>query len=259
MLNSYISSAHLAILTLNNFASFDALWYYEGDWFEAPNTERGGWSGVNYIELPDDHGNFHGFYLKRQQGHTRCSWLHPIKGEATFVREYKILQYLKFNNSNVKTPTLVFFANQQNKAILLTAALAGYVSADEWFKNNKAASSNNKKKLIAAMALTVRNLHLAGVLHRSLYAKHLFVKDTPHVSNNEFEVAMIDFEKSRITACMAWFRFSDLITLNYRTPEFSRTSKLYFFKQYFDLKILNTWHKALCRYMRRVSYKKSLK
>lgn len=257
MQNPYISPAHLVLLTSHNFATFDALWHYQGDWFEAPNTERGGWSGVNYIELTDDNGNAHGFYLKRQQGHNRRTWLHPIKGESTFVREYKILQYL--DTSNVKTPTLVFFASIGDKTILLTAALTGYISADVWFKNNVSASANHKKKLIAALANAVRNLHGAGVLHRSLYTKHLFVKETSYLVDNDFEVAVIDFEKSRTNTCMAWYKFSDLITLNYRTPELNRTDKLYFFKQYFGLKHLNIWYKTLCRYICYVSYKKSFK
>lgn len=257
MQNPYISPAHLALLISHNFASFDALWNYQGDWFETPNTERGGWSGVNYIELADDNGNAHGFYLKRQQGHNRRTWRHPIKGESTFVREYRILQHL--NTGNVKTPTLVFFASINDKAILLTAALTDYVSVDVWFKNNRLISANHKKKLIAAVANAVRDLHQAGVLHRSLYTKHLFVKKTSHLVDNDFEVAVIDFEKSRTSTCIAWYKLSDLITLNYRTPELSRADKLYFFKQYFGLKHLNFCYKTLCRYICYVSNKKSLK
>jgi len=260
MLSPYISLAHESVLTRNNFASFDALWNYQGDWFEAPNTERGGWSGVNYIELADDSGKLQGFYLKRQQGHSRRNWRHPIKGESTFVREYKILQYLSTRRfGKVKTPTLVFFASQQDKAILLTEALDGFISADAWFKTHIAVSVKNKKKLITALALAVQNLHQAGVLHRSLYTKHLFVKDAPQITDSHFEVAVIDFEKSRIASCMVWFKFSDLITLNYRTPELSCTNKLYFFKQYFGIKRLNAWYKIICRYICYASYKKSLK
>ena len=111
--------------------------------------------------------------------------------------------------------------------------------------------------MIAAAAKAVRNLHQAGVLHRSLYTKHLFVKNTPHLVDNDFEVAVIDFEKSRISACMAWFGLSDLITLNYRTPELSRADRLYFFKCYFNVQKLTTPYQFLCRYLIKKSRLKS--
>ena len=259
MSRPYLLPTHLPLLARHHLASFDALWHYKGDWFEAPNTERGGWSGVNYIELADDNGNVHGFYLKRQESHCRRTWLRPIQGEPTFIREFKILQHLNLRHvRKIKTPTLVFFASQKDKAILLTGALTGYVSADEWLKAYAVTNPNDKRALIAAAAKAVRNLHQAGVLHRSLYTKHLFVKNTPHLVDKDFEVAVIDFEKSRISAGMAWFGLSDLITLNYRTPELSRTNKLYFFKQYFGLTRINAWYKALCCYVDYVSNKKSL-
>lgn len=245
-MQSSISPQHLALLTQHKLASFEQLWSYGGDWFEPPNRERGGWSGVNFIELTDEFGKKQGFYLKRQQAHMRRSWRHPAVGEPTFVREFEIIQHLK--QHNVKTPKIVYFANTKTQAILLTEALDGFVSL------NKLKDNINAKKsvLISQLASAVRNMHQAQVQHRSLYDKHLFVKE----SNENIEVVLIDFEKSRVTPFISFLKFSDLITLNYRAHNFTRTQRLHFFKQYFEIERLTLWHKCLCRYIHKKSQKK---
>ena len=240
-MQSSISSQYLALLTQHQMASFEQLWDFAGDWFEPPNRERGGWSGVNFIELADETGKKHGFYLKRQQGHTRHTWRHPIAGEPTFVREFEIIQHLQ--KHSVNTPNIVYFASKNAQAILLVEALEDFVSLD------KMQASTPKRKLISQLASTVRNMHQAQVQHRSLYDKHLFI-------NENLNVALIDFEKSRITPLIAWLKFSDLITLNYRTHHFTRAQRLHFFKQYFEITRLTLWHKCLCRYIVKKSHKK---
>lgn len=246
-MQSPISPQYLALLAQHKLASFEQLWDYAGDWFEPPNKERGGWSGVNYIELADEAGKKHGFYLKRQQSHMRRTWRHPIAGEPTFVREFEIIQHLQ--QHNVSTPKIVYFASKNAQAILLLEALEGFVSLD------KMNSNIAKHELIGHLANAVRKLHQARVQHRSLYDKHLFI-------NDNLQVSLIDFEKSRITPLITWLKFSDLITLNYRTQNnqnqhFTHTERLHFFKQYFEIERLTLWHKCLCRYIVKKSHKKT--
>lgn len=236
-----VSSQHLALLAQHQLASFEQLWAYAGDWFEPPNEERGGWSGVNFIELADETGKKHGFFLKRQEGHMRRTWRHPVKGEPTFVREFTIIQHL--SQHNVNTPKIAYFASKNAQAILLLEALEGFVSLDKMQANTP------KRKLISQLANAVRGMHQTHVQHRSLYDKHLFI-------NENLNVALIDFEKSRITPFIAWLKFSDLITLNYRTQSFTRTQRLHFFKQYFEITRLTLWHKCLCRYIVKKSQQK---
>lgn len=243
-----ISPQHLALLTQHKLASFEQMWGYAGDWFEPPNRERGGWSGVNFIELTDESGKKHAFYLKRQQGHMRRTWRHPIAGEPTFVREFEIMQHLK--QHDVEAPNIVYFASKNTQAILLTEALDGFVSLDKL--QDKRQANTPERKLIGQLAAAVRRLHQAHVQHRSLYDKHLFIKD----KKDNFEVALIDFEKSRVTPFISMLKFSDLITLNYRTHNVSRTQRLRFYKQYFEIERLTLWHKCICRYIHKKSQKK---
>lgn len=248
-MNTFISPEYASLLRQHQLDSFSALWGYQGEWFELPNRERGGWSGVNYIELSDDTGQKHSFYLKRQQGHMRKSWRHPLDGEPTFVREYKILQYL--TKYHVATPELVFFAAHHNQAILMTKALTGFVSVDQFLKTATHLTIKSKRALMQSLAGIVRQLHDARVQHRSLYDKHLFVKEL--VMNGQapmFDVAMIDFEKSRISQWIIITKLFDLMTLHYRTDDLSCTHRLYFFKQYFKVNKLTFFYKNIFNYMR---------
>ena len=252
------SPEYLALLNQHQLASFGQLWDFKGEWFEPPNRERGGWSGVNYVELTVESGEKRGVYLKRQQNFMRRSLRHPIAGEPTFMREFTILQHLA--KHQVNAPKVVFFAAQAKQAILITEALVGYVDLDTWLEQNPNANIARKKNLIRSIANTVKNLHEAGVQHRSLYPKHLFVKEIKSIKeNNGFEVAIIDFEKSRITPLITRLKLSDLITLSRRLPQISRTQKLTFFKQYLGLNNngankLNASQKQLCKKL----YQKSI-
>jgi tRNA A-37 threonylcarbamoyl transferase component Bud32 len=256
------SPEHLALLNQHQLASFGQLWDFKGEWFEPPNRERGGWSGVNYVELTAESGEKCGVYLKRQENFMRRSLRHPIAGEPTFVREFTILQHLA--EHQVNAPKVVFFAAQAKQAILMTEALVGYVDLDVWLAQNPNANIARKKNLIRNIANTVKNLHEAGVQHRSLYPKHLFIKEKIEKENFikenvGFEVAIIDFEKSRITPLIARLKLSDLITLSRRLPQISRTQKLTFFKQYLGLNNngankLNASQKQLCKKL----YQKSI-
>lgn len=248
---TYLAPRWDNLLSSNQLATFSQIWAYEGDWFEPPNRERGGWSGVNFLTLSNDSGQRQALYLKRQQGFTRRTLMHPFAGEPTFTREYKVMQYL--HPLGVSTPQIVFFAQLAQQAILITEALTGYLAWDAWRSANVDASHLRKKAVIAGIAKEVKKMHQAGVQHRSLYPKHLFVRET----NGLVNVAIIDFEKSRITPLIALLKLSDLITLNYRTLGVSRTQRLYFFKKYLGVTRLSQWQKRICCYIYQQSLKKS--
>jgi tRNA A-37 threonylcarbamoyl transferase component Bud32 len=250
-LQSTLSSQYASLLRQHQLASFEQLWNYQGDWFEPPNQERGGWSGVNFLLLADECGTQHGFYLKRQQGHMRRTFKHPLQGEPTFVREFEILKYLNAAEKKVRTPELVFFERQGNQSILLTKALEGFVAADYWFKVHADVSVMQKRRLLKGMAEMVRAMHQAGVQHRALYLKHLFVK----TNDQHAEVALIDFEKSRVTRWIAFFKYVDLMKLNHRARWITCTNKLYFFKQYFSIQHLSLLDQYKCRFLNKKSQK----
>ena len=240
------------LLEYNGFVDLEQVWAHSTHWVEVPNNCRGGWSGVSRLALKEPAGNEIVVYLKRQQNHTRRTWRHPFAGEQTFTREFHVIRQLR--SHGVGTPYPVLFGERLQvgtvQAMLMTAALTDYQPLDEIDVRDW--PPVRRHKLLHAVACMVRRMHEAGVQHRSLYAKHLFIR----ASGDEFDVVIIDFEKSRHNPLPVLPAFFDLVTLNYRTNGWSRSSRMYFFKQYWGVGKLTRWQKWLCRLILRRSLKK---
>jgi len=254
----FIAPEHRELLAHNGLAGFEPAWNFEVTWVEAPNDNRGGLSGVGKASLLNPEGGSVNTFLKRQQNHTRRTWLNPLRGEATFAREFRMIRHLQRHGVPTLEPMLFaeHYAPQSARAVLMTAALDGYQPLDQFAVSPEYRQLPllEKRRLLRAVADTVGKMHAARVQHRSLYAKHLFVKQCA----DGYQVAVIDLEKSRIN-WLPWIRqFYDLVTLNYRTPGWSGTERLYFFKQYLGIKKLGYFHKILCRLIVKRSKNKTM-
>lgn len=243
----FVAPKWQVLLVLNQLDSFDMVWRCKVAWVETPNVDRGGISGVGRVMLQSSQGDAVGAFIKRQQNHTRFSWRHPLRGEATFRREFYIVQHLRHHGVPTLEPMLFSesYAGPEMRAVLMTVALDGYQPLDVLMANPEFAqmTSQEKRRLLAAAAETVRKMHTSGVEHRSLYAKHLFAMRQA----DGYRVVVIDLEKSRRNLLPVLRTVSDLVTLNYRTPVWSRSQRLYFFKQYYATPSLNAWQRILCR------------
>lgn len=225
------------LLARHGLDSFDALWDLKLDAVDAPNTSRGGWSTVYRLDLEDDEGKRHGFYLKRQDNHLTRSIRKPF-GEPTFAREYRAIR--EYARDSVPALDVVMFAQRQHaghqRAVLLTRALDEYEPLDYWFTDWENLPWRQKTTLIHAVAQVVRKLHKAGKVHRCLYPKHLFIK----MDGAEASVRFIDLEKTR----RAWLGRHDLIadlaSLSRRSMQPSRTQRLRFLLKYLGKKELDT-------------------
>jgi serine/threonine protein kinase len=256
-LKDYIHKDYAQCLAANRLNTFDLVWAYQQDWFEAPNNRRGGWSGVGRLKLSSDEGTFK-IFLKRQENHQRRTLRHPFTGEPTFTCEFRALMYLQ--KRGVPVPVPVFFGERtdygQARAILMTQELVGFKSLEdvtnELFSGAKA-NVSVQRQILRGTALAVKSMHAARILHRSLYPKHLFVR---WPSEAVPEVVLIDLEKSRIKWLPTIRTVYDLATLNRRTAHWSRTSRMYFFLQYLGVRRLNRRQKLLCHLILRRSRRK---
>ena len=124
------------------------------------------------------------------------------------------------------------------EAILVTEHLDGYMPLDKFEKEGI-----ERHRLIEKIAAVVRMVHLRGLIHNSLYPKHIFIRK----KNNEYEVRLIDLEKSK------WFPFGDrrrvrdLKTLYKRSLGWGRIDRLRFIMAYNNLERLDENAKRLCR------------
>lgn len=235
----FLAPSDAQLLKSQGLDQFSSLWDYQGEWFEPPNEKRGGWSGVNFLSLSNE-GKSKGYYLKRQSQYQRRTFSHPIQGEPTFTREFVMLKYLI--NQPVHTPELVYFAQNRNQSILMTAALEGYEAADQWFQNRP---DLDKRPVLSAMARAIKAMHQAGVEHRALFLKHLFVQS----AEGSFKVAIIDFEKARRTILIGLRWPFDLKRLLQRADVLSTVEKNYFIQQYFQTQDLNWWQQRICHWL----------
>lgn len=260
-MKDFLNARWQAILAHNGLASFDALWQREADWFEPPNQRRGGWSGVARCELQLPEGGSTAIFLKRQENHGTRSLLHPLRGVPTFLREFK--RIMAYRRCAVPTLEPVFFGmrmhGKDQRAILATEELAGFVSLDDLVKGwggSGVPPRQERLRILEAVADLLKHMHAHGIRHSCFFPKHVFVRIN---ADGSVEARVIDLEKSRRRPLRVMCALRDLYSLNhYSQTAWSRTDRLWFFKQYLGIDRLDTYAKWLWRSVAGRSAKKSL-
>lgn len=176
---------------------FEFYWQQQGEWVEEPNQRRGGESGVQRIH--EEGGRL--LYVKRQVGHTYRSWRYPL-GRPTVLRERDAL--LALSDLSVGVPELVYCgarqgADKQWRALLVTAALDGFVEIDKWYAAGERQRHGEAvhDRVLEAIAQNLARMHLGRWQHSCLYAKHVFVRVSGTGDSAVVEVALLDLEKCR--------------------------------------------------------------
>jgi len=238
------------ILQHNGLDSFDALWNLDVEWFEEPNERRGGWSGVARIQLKTPEGKKIGAFLKRQQNHMCKSLLHPIRGVLTFAREFDNIN--RFKQLNVPALEPIFFGQRHiegnYQGILLTRELEGFSPMDDEkfhpVKGGVLASIKARRALFERLAEMLRRLHAGKRQHSCLYFKHIFIKP---LSQDKFDVRLIDLEKARWQPLVSRAVFRDLYSLSRHAEHWNRTDYMRFFLIYRQEQHLSPASKKLWR------------
>lgn len=215
----------------SNLDDFDKLWCLDAPWFEAPNERRSGFSGVVTWDLVGQNGEVWPVFIKRQHNHNTRTVRHPLAGIPTFYREYQnITNLIKLG---VPTIDALYYGEQASadgvKAILVSRALDGYVSLEDWFK-----SSAKKDELVVLAVLkqivaAIKPMHQHRIRHGCLYGKHIFIK---FLSENEkiaatdnpiVDVRLIDLEKAHVSLFKKQVILKDLSQLiRHTSPDFYR-------------------------------------
>jgi tRNA A-37 threonylcarbamoyl transferase component Bud32 len=250
------SNQYQQLFAQHQLADFGAIWARDIAWFEPPNERRGGWSGVGTMALQGGtlQGSIHAplrLFVKKQQNHGRKSWRHPLAGEPTFRREFANLKFLA--KHNIGAPKLVFYAENicfaenlaAKQAILITEELIDFVPLDTVQLSNL--NQAQQHTLIQTVATEIKRFHNAGLVHRALYPKHIFVKNAQTAA----EIAFIDLEKARHSN-YAWYRaYFDLAAFTRHAIGWSADNKQLFIKTYFAKQELNFFDKLLCNMINR--------
>jgi hypothetical protein len=248
-MDDYIEPRWRGLLEHNGLAGFDALWDLEANWFEPPNQRRGGWSGVARIELERVDGGKEGFFLKRQENHTRQTLRHPT-GEPTFALELRNILWL--NRAEVPTVELVYYGQRRAqtgwRAILITRELEGFLPLDEitqaWWDSGWKQSMDKRRQLIPVVADAVFRLHHARLVHHALHPKHIFVR---FPEQGGPQVRLIDLEKTRRAILPRYAARRELDSLNRRTRYWTWTDRMRFLHHYLGVKHLGLRGRRLWR------------
>jgi len=174
---------------------FERWWQCRGAWVEPLNKRREGESGVQLLRPRDSSHPM--LYSKRQTGHLYRSLRHPL-GRPTIMRELQAYQALA--ELGVRVPKLVYGSarkhNGQWQALLITQALTGFISLEQWYETEH--SAEQSARMLAALADTLARMHRGGWQHGCCYAKHVFIKINDNEgSSPSAEIALLDLEKSR--------------------------------------------------------------
>ncbi len=160
-------------------------WSLPGDWVEAPNERRNGWSGMIRT-----HVDGRTYYIKRQRNHSCRTFSHPF-GCPTASREWHYLSRL--HKLGLPVPTPRYHGTRRTaeglEAVLVTDELNGFTALDA----QKTLDAAQRIRLAATIGAMVGRLHRARLQHGCLYGKHIMVRwqdETP-------EIALIDLEKMR--------------------------------------------------------------
>ncbi|NQY25713.1 MAG: inaA protein [Piscirickettsiaceae bacterium] len=225
------------ILDSNSLGTFSAIWNLKSDWFEEPNFRRGGWSGVVKYPLSRANGSID-IFIKRQENHVSKTFLHPIRGIATFQKEFHNINRL--THKNVSTLELIYFGKKDNQAILVTKSLDGYDSLDS--TKFVDLEYKNKLALIRKIASATAKMHVNHFQHNCFYPKHIFVKKI----NGQWDVRFIDLEKLKRTIFKKQAVIRDLFSLHRHAGEnWTIKDRIYFLKAYANEKKLSPSSKKL--------------
>lgn len=162
----------------NDLSTFEALWQQEKNFVEPPNYRRKGWSGVTKLELGSQT-----YFLKRQEGQLRRSFMHPVAKPTYWYEKYAID---KLADKGVQTIKWAVWGQSEDKAIFITEALPGKslleicesedtLTQDQW----------------ADIGNALHKMYIKRIRHGSLYPGHVYYDEASK------EVCFLDLERSR--------------------------------------------------------------
>lgn len=228
----YVSEKWQEILSFNDLDTAQKIWDLEADWFEEPNSRRGGWSGVSRIELKLPQGGTVMVFLKRQENHITRTISSPIKGIATFAKEFAMIS--SFTKRGIATLDVISFCQLktqgQQRACLMTEELADYLplSSDEYKTGGAFFSSEQQKKGLFKEIISLMELmHQHKFQHDCFYPKHVFVKQ---LAGGGVDLRVIDLEKVKRKLTVKATIFRDLETFIRHSDGWSDEDKMSFFK-----------------------------
>jgi hypothetical protein len=235
---NFISPQHVSFLAANNLINFDDLWNRSEDWFEAPNISRSGagWSGVIRVDV-----NGKSFFLKRQENYLSLSLKYPFRVSVVENEYNNIATFSMFEVPSLDVVACMTRSKGgKRQSLIMTAALDGYIDFYAMSKTlpNAGLTVKTKRAVLKNLAQLVRLAHSNGLFHGNLYPNHLFI-DKGLTNGSLTSVAdscrFIDMERAGKAFPRKRKQLRDIETLDRRTPNWTKSDRLYFLLKYLNL------------------------
>lgn len=234
----FTSPQYEFFLAENNLLSFDDLWNRDEKWFEPRNIGKSesSWSGVVRIDTAGK-----SFFLKRQENYFTLSPRYPFK-ISVVEDEYENIATF----TDLEVPSLEVVAckvrlkDGKRQALIMTAALDGYVDLDAFSLGlpRSGLSVTAKRRVLKNLAQLIRLTHSKGLFHGNLYPNHLFIDQnmlSGPLTSDSIPCRFIDMERAGKAFPRKRKQLRDIETLDRRTPNWSRSDRLFFLLNYLNL------------------------
>ncbi len=209
---------------LNQQDFFQYFWQLPKNWYEPPNSRRGGWSGVVTHKLLLEEQSTQVLFVKLQSSSVYKTAKHPFSGLPTFYREYLSAQ--KAKRAGVSVLEFLYYGQRGRDAVLVSKSLEGYSELNQVLVQTKD-KPVLRTALLQRLTENLLNMHSAKISHGALHQKHVLVK----IENDEIvDLRFIDFEQSKRKRSLRSIA-KDLYQL-FRKTDFTDQDKAFIFKQY---------------------------
>ena len=216
---------------------FESLYEFEGGTV-AKNLLRE--RTTTRIELTDQNGTQHPFYLKR---HAPATWKEYLKPFLRFTRpilgarnEWNAI--LHFHEIGISTMTPVALGESGRHSFLMTKSIEGYEKLSHWMETHHDDSNRNDDahdpetdRIVDELAAIARSMHAAGLHHQDFYLTH-FLRPVP---NDNRKIHVIDLGRVRKRKHLAkrWI-IKDLAQLNYSAHLLTEKHRKRFLEAYLE-------------------------
>lgn len=227
--------AQLARLGMTDF---DAWWQLPRTWFEEPNREGGGWSGVSRHEFPMPDGGTLAVFVKRQENYFMKRRLGRWLKITSLMRETRNLRRVAALGIGV-APELYFGTRRVGRdiqSVLVLQALDDYVALDtlvaDWAVG--LGSFAQQRRVARELGRVVARLHAARLCYNALYPKHIYVHRAwlAGTDTADSSIRFIDLERVKRSWSQAACLREDLEKLNRHCGHLPAGLRLAFYLAY---------------------------
>lgn len=226
-MRSYIDKDFEKVLKQEGIEGFDGLWHHPMQLVEEGNFRKAG--------EQSEVSRWRDVYVKKQQNYkTRMS--RYFKPKAVCGREFENIQ--AWRKMGIPTLEALYFHQEAkaSRAILITRALDGYISFEEWL--NKTDDPIMRGRVFKVVAETLADINRRGWYHRCYFPKHIFVRE-----DNPESLKIIDLEKARRMFRTQYRDLSEIVTFYRRCPNTNPKEMLNFMKAYWGVNKFTLKHR----------------